>query len=105
MVNKMTKDGVITKDMQHYLIPKFANPRKLKGDPKLHKPGHPYRSIVSGIGTPTERIAELAEYELDEYVTDSPSFLRDTTDFINKLGDIKDPLPEGSILFCFDVMP
>lgn len=52
--------------------------------------------------TPTERLAEVAEYELNEYVTSSPSYIRDTTDFINKLKEVQQPIPEGAILFCFD---
>ena len=65
--------------------------------------GAPMRTIVSGIDTPTERFAEVAEYELDQYVVESPSYLRDTTDFINKLREIKEPLPENAVLFTFDV--
>ena len=33
----------------------------------------------------------------------SPSFLRDTSDFIQKLGEIPKPLPDNITLFCFDV--
>ena len=61
------------------------------------------RTIVNGINTPTEKLAELAEYELNEYVTTSPSYIRDTTDFINTLKEIEEPLPESTIMFCFDV--
>jgi hypothetical protein len=77
--------------------------RETEENPKLHKPTVPYRSIVSGIGTPTERMAEVAENELRWYVESSPSYIRDTADFINKLGEIQEPLPKNSILFCFDV--
>ena len=59
--------------------------------------------IVSGIGTPTEKLAEVAEHELSEFVETSPSYIRDTTDFICKLQEIKEPLPENAFLFCFDV--
>ena len=37
------------------------------------------------------------------YVESSPSYLRDTTDFLSKIKDIQEPLPDDSILFCFDV--
>ena len=103
LVNRMHRDGVITKDMKQYLT--FVNPKagSLKGNPKLHKSGAPFRTIVSGINTPTEKMAEVAEYELQEYVLGSPSYIRDTTDFINKLQEIDEPIPEGAFLFCFDV--
>ncbi len=49
-----------------------------------------------------EKIAEVAEKELNEYVVNSPSYIRDTTDFINQIKDING-LPDDTILFCFDV--
>ena len=45
-------------------------------------------------------MAEVAEYELQEYVLGSPSYIRDTTDFINKLQEIDEPIPEGAFLFA-----
>ncbi|XP_045208770.2 uncharacterized protein LOC123560670 [Mercenaria mercenaria] len=103
LVNKMYREGAISKEMQAYLIPRYPRSGKLNGNPKLHKPGAPLRTIVNGINTPTEKLAEVAEYELNEYVTQSPSYLRDTTDFIDKISQIKQPIPSDTILFCFDV--
>ena len=39
------------------------------------------RTIISGIDTTAERFAKVAEYELDQHVVESPSYLRDTTDY------------------------
>ena len=103
LVNSMYRNGAISSDMKEYLIPRYVEPGKLKGNPKLHKTGAPYRTIVSGINTATERLAEVAEYELNEYVENSPSYIRDTTHFLQQLKQIPQPLPENSILFCFDV--
>ena len=103
LVDKMHKEGVITKEMKQYLMPKYATAGKLKGNPKIHKKDIPYRTIVSGINTPTERIAELVEHELNQYVESSPSYIQDTNDFINKLADFNDRIPKDSISFCFDV--
>lgn len=47
-------------------------------------------------------MAEVAEGELEEFVIKSPSYIRDTTDFINQAKDIEG-LPDDTILFCFDV--
>ena len=92
--------------MQYHLSvysPRYPKAGSLKGNPKLHKNNAPMRTIVNGMNTATEKLAELAEYELNEYVITSPSYIRDTTDFINTLKEIDEPLPEGTILFCFDV--
>ena len=59
----------------------------------------PYRTIVSGINTPAERMAEVAEYELNHFVESSPSYIRDTTDFINKLKEIQEPISKDFKLF------
>ena len=99
----MQNKGHISSDMKRYMIPKTAKPGRLKGNPKLHKKGNPMRTILSGIGTPTEQMAEVAEKELEEYVRKSPSYLQDTTDFLRKLDAINRKLSKEAILFCFDV--
>ena len=104
LVNKMHKEGAIRKEMHQYLIPKRPSTGKLKGNPKLHKDNAPLRTIVSGINTPTERLAELTEHELNEYVENTPSYIRDTTDFISKLKAFNANIPKDAILFCFDVV-
>jgi hypothetical protein len=103
LVNKMHRDGAISKGLKQYLIPRYPAAGKLKGNPKLHKPGNPYRVIVSGVNSATEKIAEVAEHELNEYVVKSPSYLKDTTDFLQKLKEVKTPVDADAILFCFDV--
>ena len=102
--NKMYKSGWVSKELRNYLIPKQSVRGKLRGNPKLHKANNPYRTIVNGIGTPTERMAEIAEKELNEYVEGTPSYIRDTNDFLNKLGGLQTELPENAIMFCFDVV-
>ena len=48
-------------------------------------------------------MAEAAEFELQEYVQNSPIFIRDNTDFVYKLKALEEPVPDGAFLFCFDV--
>jgi hypothetical protein len=104
IADKLYKDGHIDKDLKKYLTPKYPQSGKLKGNPKLHKSGNPYRHIVSGIGTPTERLAEVAEKELEDFVVGSDSYIKDTTDFLQKIQSVPQPIPENAILFCFDVV-
>ena len=89
--------------MEQYLT--FVNPKagSLKGNQNLHKSGTPFRTFISGINTPTKKLAEVAEDELQEYALGSQSYIRDTTYFINKLKEIDEPIPEIALLFCFDV--
>ena len=61
------------------------------------------RVIVSGRRHATKRIAELAENQLESHVVSQPSFIRDTTDFINKLDKTQLPVSTTPLLLCMDV--
>jgi hypothetical protein len=49
-------------------------------------------------------MAEIVEHELAENVRSLPSFIQDTTDFLNKLSTINQPLPNNCLMFCMDVI-
>ncbi|KAK3106951.1 hypothetical protein FSP39_003763 [Pinctada imbricata] len=103
-VNDMYKNGVITSDMKKYLLPSGdARKGRVQANPKLHKTGNPNRIIINGRHTKTENIAAFVEEELSSHVTKLPSYIQDTTDFLNKLEHISQPLPEDTIMFCLDV--
>uniref|UniRef100_A0A8C4VK70 Reverse transcriptase domain-containing protein n=1 Tax=Gopherus evgoodei TaxID=1825980 RepID=A0A8C4VK70_9SAUR len=70
--------------------------------PKIHKPGNPGRPIILGFGTLTEGLSGYVDCLLRPYATSTPSYLRDTTDFLRKLQCIGD-LPENTILATMDV--
>ena len=55
LVNKMNHDGLVSDDLKQYPTPRYVQKGKLKGNQKLHKTNAPYRTIASGIGTPTEK--------------------------------------------------
>ena len=106
LAQNMHKRGIIGKHQLRYMIASNPQPGRLQGNPKLHKTGHPLRTIVSGRGHATERMAEIAEKELASHVEGQKSFIRDTTHFLRKLAQIPQPLPGGPcspILFCMDV--
>jgi len=102
VVDTLDKKGSIDNDLGRYMTGYEGTSGKLQGNPKLHKPGMPLRTIVSGRNHPTEKMAEIVE-ELREHVTSLPSYIRDTTDFLNKIKNIPKPLPEGTLIFCMDV--
>ncbi|KAH3721882.1 hypothetical protein DPMN_064831 [Dreissena polymorpha] len=63
----------------------------------------PLRTIMNGRSHPTEKMAEIVEDQLRSHVMSLPSFVRDTMDFLNKIQKVKQPLPEGTLIFCIDV--
>ena len=106
LVQNLHRRGVIGKNQMRYMLASNPQPGRLQGNPKLHKAGQPLRTIVSGRGHATERVAEIAEKELAGHVESQDSYLKDTTHFLQRLEEIPQPLPGGPcapILFCMDV--
>ncbi|XP_052261675.1 uncharacterized protein LOC127865763 [Dreissena polymorpha] len=99
VADTLYKKGSIDSDLKRYLTSGGGTSGKLQGNPKLHKPGMPLRTIVNDRNHPTE-MAEIVENELRNHVTSLPSYLRDTFDLLNKI--TQQPLPDGTIIFCLD---
>jgi len=72
--------------------------------PKIHKKTFPVpgRPIVSACNSPTERISKLVDHFLQPLVPLTKSFVRDTTDFLNKTINVGNLKP-GTILCTIDV--
>ena len=98
-VEGMYKRNVITKEMKGYLIPKGSQPGKVQANLEINKTNHPLRTIVNGNNHATENMAEVIEHELMENVCNLKSYIKDTTEFLQKLNKIPQPLPGNSIMF------
>ena len=61
----------------------------------------PGRPIVSAIGHPREKISEFIDLHLRQHVEDLPSYLKDTTDYLNKTPS--SGLPDHTLLVTMDV--
>ncbi|KAH3802442.1 hypothetical protein DPMN_156119 [Dreissena polymorpha] len=73
VTDTLYKKGSIDSDLRRYLTSSGGTSGKLQGNPKLHKPGMPLRTIVNGSNHPTEKMAEIVENELRDHVTSLPS--------------------------------
>ena len=71
----------------------------LAKDLKIFPPGRP---IVSGIGTLTENISGFMDSILQRLMLFIPSYIKDTTEFINKLPSTK-TIPSDVLLVTMDV--
>ena len=100
VINKDTADGL-----------KVSNPKpgNLYLLPKIHKaPGSknpPPRPICNSRDTPTEKISEWVDDQLQPLVKELPSYVKDDNDFLNKIEEINNThdLPPGTILATWDV--
>ena len=64
--------------------------------PKVHKQFCPGRPVISGCGTPTEKISAFVDQNVRLLVPEINSYIKDTNDFLHKLGQVGE-LPEGAI--------
>ena len=103
LLKSLRKEGVNTRELEQCMAVKSVTAGKLKGNPKIHKPSRPMRTIVSTINHPTEGIAKIAEDELRKGVEKLPSFIKDTTHFLSRLNHVNQPLPPDTLFFTMDV--
>ena len=88
--------GVITEDMATYSVRVNSKQARFYILPKIRNCGCPGRSIVSAVGPPTESLSELVDHFILPFVSNIPSIIRDTLDFLDKLHALF-PLPVESI--------
>lgn len=101
-LTKMNTLGYIDDKTLEYLTPDNPKAGRFYLLPKIHKPNNPGRPIVSANGHPTEKISEFVDYHLRPHVESLPSFVKDTTDYLQKMAALN-PLPPGTTLVTMDV--
>ena len=69
---------------------------------KIHKTGNPGRPAVSSVNCHTYTISTYGDFHLQPLVKNIPSYVRDTTDFLQKLDKVKN-IPNDGLLLTLDV--
>ena len=103
-LKRLLIDDEIEEDTYNYLAPHRSRPARFYILPKIHKnkdnkPGSP---IVSASSHPTECISEFVDYQLNPLVPKLPSYIKDTTHFLQKLHSLPE-LPNNCLLVTLDV--
>ncbi len=94
----MAGQGFISKDMKQYLMPGNVRAGKVKGNWIMYKKrDYPMRLIIARNNHPAETMVIVAERELEEHVSNQPSYICDTPNFLFKV------ITKGAILFCIDI--
>ena len=83
-----------------------SKPRVPFENVKTHKHDNPCWLITFCCGTAIEQLSAFTEFYLKPLSQSLPSFVKDSTDLINKLEDLnaKGPVHEGSLLVSWDVV-
>ena len=100
-LNNMYDYGYIDEKTLKYSIPDSPKPGRFYLLPKIHKANNPGRPIVSANGHPTEKISEFVDFHLRQHVEALPSFIKDTTDYLQNMAALN-PLPSNTTLVTMD---
>ena len=84
-LESMLASGEIDEKIFDSIKPQQARTARFYFLPKIHKPIVKGRPIISGNNCPTEAISAFVDEHLKPFVKQVPSYVRDTTDFINKV--------------------
>jgi len=87
---------------KQYQLHRDPKPGRFYILPKIHKVNNPGWPIVSSNNHPTERISQFVDFHLKSLVCTMPSYVKDSTDFLNKLA-VFNRLPENTLLVTLDV--
>ena len=102
-IDRLRLNGSLDEKMAEQLKPHNPKTPRLYLLPKVHKPGNPGRPVVSSIGCHTEKISKYVDHHLQPLNQALPSYIKDTTDFLNKLEALPEELPENTIMVTMDV--
>ena len=100
-LSNYVKNGHLPPYTHLHLTYKFPRLPQLYLLPKIHKRDNPGRPIISAVGCPTEKISAFVDSIFKPLVYQLPSYIRDTTDFINKIQHVN--VPENHNLVTIDV--
>ena len=84
------------------LPPKNTRTSLFYGLPKIHKPGCPLHSIVSGCDGPTDHLSAYVTHFIQPLASNLPSHIKDTKHFLNLIEKLP-PLPPNALLVTVDV--
>ena len=98
----MNHDKIINEETKRYLTQTDPKPGRFYILPKVHKQGNPERPIASSNSHPTERSSQFVDHHLKPLVQTTQSFIKDITNFLNKLEQLGQ-LPPNALLVTLDV--
>ena len=103
---KWFSEGQISQEIAAWVVNLEPKLGVAFGNVKTHKRDNPLHLITSCCGMVIKRLSAFTEFYLKPLSQNLPSFVKDSTDFINKLEDlnIKGPFPEGTLLVSWDVV-
>ena len=104
--SKWLQRSEISPEIASWIGNRKAKPGVAFGNIKTHKKDNPLSLITSGCGTAIENLSAFTEFYLQPLARKQPSFIKDTTDLLNRIQKLNEqgPFPEGTLLVSWDVV-
>ena len=102
-VDKFQSEGLLTDKVAKGL--KIHNPKtsKFNLNPKVHKKNNPGRPVIDSVNCHSSMISKYVDFHLQPEVCKLKSYVKDSTDTINKLSAINNEIKKDDILVTMDV--
>ena len=101
LINQAWRLNIIDETTYNNLQTKYPRIPTFYLLPKIHKQHNPGRPIVNGIGSVTEKISAYVDTFLRKYTPRNPSYIKDTTHFLNTLKHLE--IQNTDLLVTIDV--
>ena len=101
-IKELQSSRLIDEKLANKLEVKEAKTPYFKMFPKIHKEGNPGRPVISSVNCHTSNISQYIDYELQPHVKELKSYVKDSTDFIQKIDKVSN-ISENNILVTMDV--
>ena len=109
LLDLLSKKFISEKQFEYLKSPEEPRPRQFYMLPKIHKPLDkwpvvnmpPGRPIISDCSSESYRVSEYIDHFLQPLASKHDSYLKDTSDFLNKLKQVK--INENSLIVTMDV--
>ena len=100
-IDSLHKSNLLTDKTANMLKTNDPKTPKFYTLPKIHKENNPGRPVISSINCHTAKLSKFVDHHLQEHVVKTASYVKDTTDFLNKTRNIV--VPPNSLLVTMDV--
>ena len=109
LLDLLSKNFISEKQFEYLKSPEEPRPRQFYMLPKIHKPLDkwpvsnmpPGRPIISDCSSESYNVSEYIDHYLQPLASKHDSYLKDTSDFLNKLKQVK--INENTLLVTMDV--
>ena len=96
-IDRFKKEQLINENIADGLKNQSPRTRQFYISPKTHKEDNPDRPVVSSINCHTVNISKYIDYHLQPIVKQTPSYIKDTSDFVYKINAVKS-VPKSNYL-------